>query len=41
MRNLPLCNVSFTEIRKENKIYVDKTDMIASIARANANKAFF
>ncbi len=41
LKNLPIGNVYFSEIIDQDKIYVDKTDLIASIARADNIKAYF
>ncbi len=41
IQKLPLSRTDFSVIRNSNMIYVDKTDMIASIARADSNVAFF
>ncbi len=41
IKRLPLSRTDFAYIRDCNMVYVDKTDMIASIARANSNVGFF
>ncbi len=41
IKKLPLSRTDFSVIRNKNMIYVDKTDMIASIAQDDSNVAFF